>query len=686
MIQLQNVDVFLGGHPILQDVSWALPPQEMIGLVGRNGAGKSTLLRVLAGNLQPDGGRLSLGNASVGYLSQDVHETDTGRSVRDEALSAFEEVLALEREEEELLQKLEETDAEGDGYEKVLHRLEQVHSRLHILEARTIHTRADAVLTGLGFDPDSLDQPLATFSGGWRMRAVLARLLLRRPDLLLLDEPTNHLDLAAIDWLEAYLRDYSGTVILVSHDRRFLDRMVGLTAELSQQQLTLYHGNYSHYLEARKERREQQRAAYENQQREIKHTERFIERFRYKASKAAQVQSRVKQLEKMERIPPPPSEEATIGFEFPPPPRSGRVVLRLSSFSKTYQSDDGPTHVFTDADPLVIERGDKIALVGKNGAGKSTLARILRGIEPFEGTRELGHNVTCSYFAQHQADTLNPAHTIYESLREQAPDRGETELRTLAGAFLFTGEDVFKTISVLSGGEKSRVALARALLEPANFLILDEPTNHLDLQSIDVLIEALQSYQGTFLVVSHDRHFLGKVASRVWRAGGGDVRDYPGTFEEYRWKMQQLAEKESAAAESSDGNNRGKGGSGSAAGGGSGSASSGGAGSASSGAASETASGAASNGAGAAKGGSDGRFSDLNPYQLRRAYDEKETAIFEKEARKSELEAALADPTLYDDPEEAREITASYASIKEELAALYDEWEALADHVAAGES
>lgn len=662
MIQLQHVDIFLGGHPVLQDLTWTLPAQEVIGLVGRNGAGKTTLLRVLAGRLQPDNGRLVRGGASVGYLAQDVHETDTGRSIRDEALRAFEEVLRLDREERALLEALEEEDHAGAGYEKLLHRLEHIHSRLHILEAHTIHSRTEAVLTGLGFDPDTLDQPLATFSGGWRMRAVLARLLLRQPDLLLLDEPTNHLDLDAIDWLEDYLQHYPGAVILVSHDRRFLDRMVGVIAELRRSHLTLYNGNYSHYLEARKERRALQEAAYENQQREIQHTERFIERFRYKASKAAQVQSRVKQLEKLERIPPPASDEATIGFTFPTPPRSGRISLELTAFSKTYSGDDGPVRVFTDAGPLVIERGDKIALIGKNGAGKSTLARILRGIEPFDGARKLGYQVNCAYFAQHQADTLNPAHTILESLSEQAPTRGERELRTLAGAFLFTGEDVFKNISVLSGGEKSRVALARTLLLPANFLILDEPTNHLDLQSIDVLIDAMQQYEGTFLVVSHDRHFLDKVANRVWRAGGGEVQAYPGTFREYRWKMQQLADAgpEAQATEKNDPQPK------------------------QGGPKSKAQKRSEAEERSRRKEEAPYEYSTLNSYELQRLYEEKEAAILERENRQAELEGALADPTLYDDPERAQEVTASWETVKGELAGLYAEWEKLAEHMAAG--
>ena len=394
------------------------------------------------------------------------------------------------------------------------------------------------MLTGLGFDPSDLERPVNTFSGGWRMRVMLAKLLLREPDYLLLDEPTNHLDIESIDWLEGHLAAWKGTVIIVSHDRYFLDRMVRWIAELAHGRIDSYMGTYSFYLEERINRRVLQQAAYKNQQREIAETKRFIERFRYKASKAKQAQSRIRMLEKMKRIPPPSSEGAAVHVHIPEPPRSGRVVLELTEFSKAYRSKDGEVRVFERAGPLVIERGDKIALIGKNGAGKSTLARILDGSEPFEGKRSVGYRVEHALFAQHQADMLDPQDTILACLRKVAAGKSDGEIRSLLGAFLFSGDDVFKPISVLSGGEKSRVALARILLHPANFLILDEPTNHLDVLSISVLTHALRHYAGTFVVISHDRHFLDQVINRVWYTAGGQVYAFIGTYSENRGHME----------------------------------------------------------------------------------------------------------------------------------------------------
>ena len=671
MLQLHNIALAFGGQVILDRLTWTVTPGHRIGLIGTNGAGKTTLLRVMAGLQEVDEGTVGRSSA-VGYLAQDAQETVSQRTVVDEALTAFDEVLALQDEEDRITRQMDqEQDHSSAHYQKLLHALEGTHAKLVAKDIHLIRPKTEAVLTGLGFEPDELDRPLATFSGGWRMRVALAQLLLRRPDILLLDEPTNHLDIVSIDWLEGYLKSYPGTVVLVSHDRYFLDRMVTSIAELANGRITDYAGNFTFYLNERQKRRELQQAAYLNQQRQIAQTERFIERFRYKNTKARQVQSRIKQLEKMERVAPAPRDEAQIAFRFPTPRRSGRTVLELSTFSKTYDTSDGVIRVFDKAGPLVVERGDKIALIGKNGAGKSTLARMLYGTEPFEGSRTVGYHVDVTFFAQHQAESLNPDHTALDSLREVARGQDDTDLRSLLGAFLLTGDDVFKKVRVLSGGEKSRVALARTLLHPANFLILDEPTNHLDLQSTGVLIEAMKQYTGSFVVVSHDRHFLDQVANTVWDVGGGAVRAYRGTYSEYRWTLEhgtasQIARKAEEKPAAATPAKREK----------------------------ERAGGpktkeqkrreaeARNRAYRALQNGEAADYSLLTAHQLQKLYDETEAAILEKEERQSTLEAALGDPTLYEDPARAREMTTAYEAVQEELAALYEKWEMLAEQLA----
>jgi ATP-binding cassette subfamily F protein 3 len=680
MIQLTNVSLQFAGEPIFEDLSWTITPEgHRIGLVGPNGAGKTTLLKIIDGRLAPDNGTVDRGGSTeVGYLEQDVQEMPPDRSVLAEALTAFSNVLDLEAEEERITERLNDIDDyESDEYERLLGRLERVQEKLNAAESHRLRPRAEATLTGLGFDPDDLDRPLRTFSGGWRMRVALAKLLLQRPNILLLDEPTNHLDIDSIDWLEEYLRSYPGTVVIVSHDRYFLDRMVTEIAELTRGRLWHFDGNYSYYEEAREERYEQWRQEYENQQKRIQEIEAFISKFRYNASKASQVQSRIKKLEKMDKIPEPPSEESTISFRFPEPERSGAVVLELSEFSKTYESDEGPVDVFDDARSLMVERGDKIAIVGPNGAGKSTLARILMGKEPFEGERREGHNVTLSLYAQHQADTLDPEASVLQAVRNVAPNRKDTELRSLLGTFLFTGDDVFKKTRVLSGGEKSRVALARTLLAPANCLILDEPTNHLDIKSKNVLIDALQQYEGTFIIVSHDRHFLDEVVEKVWRVGGGDVQTFIGNYAEYRWQVEEgSAELGDARPDAEQIPGR------------SASPSSNGSTSTttpSTGPAPETqgdgAAGASSTST--ADSSSDDRFADLNTYQVKRKLETVETEIMEKEEKQEELEAAMADPDAYDHSGRATELSKKYNELKRELSELYEDWEALTERVMA---
>ncbi|NNF03082.1 MAG: ABC-F family ATP-binding cassette domain-containing protein [Rhodothermales bacterium] len=676
MIQLQNIFLAFGGRVILDGVSWTIRRGMRIGLVGPNGAGKTTLLRLIAGEQPADDGSISYGGFTTGYLKQETQESLTDRTVMDEALDAFSEILTLESREKALLAEMERLDDhESDAYRRAMHRFNDVHEKLLALDVHLIRPRTEAVLTGLGFDPDGLHRSLSTFSGGWRMRVALARLLLTEPDVLLLDEPTNHLDLDSIEWLEDYLKNYPGTVVLVSHDRTFLDRMTTTTAELIGGHLTEYAGNYAFYLNERTIRREHQRAAYVNQQKMIADTERFIERFRYKATKATQVQSRVKQLEKLERVPEPPSDQATISFRFPDPPRSGKVVLELSEFSKTYETENGPIRVFDDAGPLHIERGDKIAMVGRNGAGKSTLARMMLGTEPFDGRRKVGHNVEMTFFAQHQAESLDRSKSALDALRETAPGRSETELRTVLGAFLFRGEDVFKKVAVLSGGERSRLALARTLSSPANLLILDEPTNHLDIQSIEVLTEALRQYTGSFVVVSHDRHFLSEVTGRVWRVEDGVVVDYPGSFREYFARFEEelrarsdAADAGSTAAKSDD---------------------------------------ARANGVenGVSRGPKSkeqkrreaeerrrraedrkkrgGRsVSGLNDYKLRQEYERLEKEIVTAEKTRDRLEAKLADPDTFADPAHGKELYARYEAVQASLSEMYKRWEEAAEEIA----
>jgi ATP-binding cassette subfamily F protein 3 len=654
------------------------------GLVGPNGAGKTTLLKLISGEIKPDEGSIVQGGMSVGYLRQETEEAAAGMTVLAEAMQAFSETLDLEKEEKRILSAMEATeDHASDAYHRLMVDFDRVHQQLLAKEVHLIKPRTEAVLSGLGFEAEDFERALDTFSGGWRMRVALARLLLRQPDVLLLDEPTNHLDIDSIDWLETYLKTYPGTVVLVSHDRYFLDRMVDATVELIQGRLTEYAGNYSFYLQDRTERREIQRAAWINQQKMIADTERFIERFRAKASKATQVQSRVKQLDKLDRVPEPPSDEATISFRFPEPPRSGKVVLDIPRFSKTYPSDHGsPIPVFRNAGPVTIERGDKIALIGRNGAGKSTLARMLLGTEDFEGQRVEGHNVAITFFAQHQAETLDREQTALDALRHAAPDRSETELRTLLGAFLFRGDDVFKKIKVLSGGERSRVALARTLASPANLLILDEPTNHLDIQSIAVLAEALRQYTGTFVVVSHNRHFLDEVVSKVWRVGAGDVHQFEGNYSDYLWQMDHgtrrageqpilsgpaaprpiLASDTTTTAPSNT---------------------------SASGPKSkeqkrlEAEERARKRDEKVAAAGS--KAAGMNDYQLRKEYAKAEAAVEKQENRVAEIEAQLADPSLFTDAIKGKRLMADYEESQRRLQEHMKWWEELAEAMTARE-
>ncbi len=524
MIALEAVSKGYGGQTLLTDCSWRLRRGERIGLVGPNGAGKTTLCRILAGTEEPDIGRVHLDSgASVGYLPQEVAGGEA-ETVLAEALSGFDEVWRLEAELERLAARMAGPDADPaltDAYGEVQHRFEA-------LGGYRLEAQAKVILGGLGFKSDELHRPLAEFSGGWRMRAALARLLLLRPDLLLLDEPTNHLDLESLQWLESFLASYEGTVVLVSHDRYFLNRMATAIAELASGVVTVYPGDYDHFLVEREARHALVEARARNQAKRVAEIERFIERFRYQATKARQVQSRIKMLEKVERIEVDAAARG-IHFKFPQPPRTGRVVARLDDLHKAY----GDTVVYRGVD-FAVERGERVALVGVNGAGKSTLLKILAGALPFEqGTRVLGAHVEVHYYAQHQLDALDPNRTVFEELIVADPDSTTGRLRNILGSFLFSGDAVDKRISVLSGGEKARVALAKMLVRPAALLCMDEPTNHLDLASKEVLEEALSTFTGTIVFISHDRYFINRIATQVVEVDSGVLTTYLGSYDDY---------------------------------------------------------------------------------------------------------------------------------------------------------
>ncbi|MFO8029002.1 MAG: ABC-F family ATP-binding cassette domain-containing protein [Cyclonatronaceae bacterium] len=545
MYRLHNITFFISNRCLFNKVSLTFKKGDRIGLIGPNGSGKTTLLRIMTGSLAPDEGTCEWpANTRIGYLQQEALEATQEQTVRGQVMEAFAETNELERRIGEITAEIAGLDSFNDEhYPKLLSRLESLQSRFDMLDGGKRQARAEEALKGLGFAPEELDEPLHTFSGGWQMRALLARLLLETPDILLLDEPTNHLDIDSIDWLERYLPGYPGAIWIVSHDQMFLNRMVTHIAALEQRKLSLFNGNYDAYEKQYLQQLELQRQAYENQQKELEQTERFINRFRAKATKARQVQSKIKQLEKIDRIDMPEEDNATIDFRFPDPPRCGVKVMEIRRLSKTYQNDrEEPVPVFTHNQDIGIERGDKIALIGANGAGKSTLARIINGTEPFFGERVPGHNVIMTFFAQHLADVLASDRTVLEEMELSArTSEARTRIRAILGAFLFSGDDVYKKVGVLSGGERSRLALAKSLLEPANLLILDEPTNHLDIRSKKVLLRALEQYQGTVVAVSHDRYFLNGFANKVWRVGGGRLNEYPGDFSYYEWKARQQA-------------------------------------------------------------------------------------------------------------------------------------------------
>ncbi|NVJ87071.1 MAG: ABC-F family ATP-binding cassette domain-containing protein [Algoriphagus sp.] len=635
MLSINNLSYFIGGRALYENANLHIKPKDKIGLVGQNGTGKSTLLKIIAGEYQPSSGEVQKAkDCSIGFLNQDLLSYQSDDSILNVALAAFKETLALQDEIDAVLKKME-----TDFSEEIINRLATLQERFEANEGYTIKAKAAEVLEGIGFRTEDLEKPLRNFSGGWRMRVMLAKLLLEKPALLLLDEPTNHLDLPSIQWVENYLKTYEGAVVVVSHDQTFLDNCVTSIVEVANQTLTSYPGNYSFYKREKKERMEIQQNAYENQQQMIKQTERFIERFRAKATKSNQVQSRIKALERMERVQEVVDDEAFVNFKFKFSQRSGRHVITLDHIGKRYGD-----LVILENTSANIERGDKIALIGANGKGKSTLLRIIAGTEAITGIRTQGHNVIPSFYAQHQLEALTLDNEIIQELAQEGSNKSETELRNVLGCFLFTNDDVFKKIKVLSGGEKSRVALAKTLISEANFLLLDEPTNHLDFQSVNILIQSLQQYEGTFITVSHDRHFIKGVANKIWYIEDHQIKEYPGTYEEYEfWKAQQEEEEKfEKSSEKPSPKPKTK------------------------------------------PQASNFEIQDAkrNLKKLENELEQIEVEIEKLEEEEKELENQLADPEIYQQESKVSSIQDSYQKVKSKLEQANETWEKLVDQIA----
>ena len=529
MISINQVSVNFGGFSLFSDISFMINPKDRIGLVGKNGAGKSTLLKIILGIDQPSEGSVSKPKeVSFGYLPQQMSYA-SGKTVLEEALTAFESLNKIEKQIDKINNEIaSREDYESEEYHALINKLTDLNERLQILGVADKDAMVEQTLKGLGYKLEDLKRQTNEFSGGWRMRIELAKILLQKPDVLLLDEPTNHLDIESIQWLEDFLKNYHGAVVLISHDRAFLDNITKRTIEISLGKVYDYKVSYTKYQELRKERFEQQLATYENQQKKIADTEKFIERFRYKATKAVQVQSRIKQLEKLDRVEIDEQDKASIHFMFPPAPRSGTIVVETERLSKSY----GNNNILNEID-LIIERGDKVAFIGRNGEGKTTLSRIITNDLDYDGNLKIGHNVKIGYYAQNQDELLNEGKTVFETLDDIAVGDIRTQVRNILGSFLFSGETIDKKVEVLSGGERSRLALAKLLLEPYNLLILDEPTNHLDIRSKEILKHALKSYDGTLLVVSHDRDFLDGLVDNLYEFKDKKIRQHSGNIYEF---------------------------------------------------------------------------------------------------------------------------------------------------------
>jgi ATP-binding cassette subfamily F protein 3 len=542
LIGLQNVTFEFGARAIIEEATWHIHPGERIGLIGYNGTGKSTILKLLVGQYTPSKGTVEKSReTTIGYLHQDLLSFDTNESILEVAMGAFERVKELEREIEELGNRLEK---ESENEALLIEYSDKLHD-LEVAGGYTIHHRTEEVLQGLGFENQHLARPYKEFSGGWRMRVLLAKMILQQPDVLLLDEPTNHLDLPSIEWLEKYLMHYQGSVVIVSHDKFFLNRMVNKIVEVYQQQLHIYSGNYEYFETEKAIRIDMQQKAYENQQDYIRQQERFVERFKAKASKAAAAQSIVKRLDRLERIENASLERPNIKINFQVDKQPGKIISSLKHVSKSF----GDIDIIKNGNSE-IDRGDKIALIGANGKGKSTLLRIIAGVETYEGAREWGHNVEESFYAQHQLEALNLNNTILQEMSECGSKKSEVELRALLGCFLFSGDDADKKIKVLSGGEKARVALAKVIVSKSNFLMLDEPTNHLDMHSVELLADALTKYEGSLILVSHDRYFISKTANKIWEIVDHEIKEFKGSYQEWvEWNERMAKQKAQAEKE-----------------------------------------------------------------------------------------------------------------------------------------
>ncbi|AEI51554.1 ABC-F family ATP-binding cassette domain-containing protein [Runella slithyformis] len=636
MISITNLSYYLGDRALYENASLHIKPKDKIGLIGLNGTGKSTLLHLIVGNYQPDAGHISKsGGCTIGFLNQDLLSYQSDDSILSVAMQAFERANELQRQMDAVIHEME-----VNYQDKLVDRLARIQEEFEALDGYSIQSKAEEILEGLGFSTADLQKPLRLFSGGWRMRVMLAKLLLQKPSLLMLDEPTNHLDLPSIQWVEKYVQSYENAVIVVSHDREFLDNVCDTMVEVSNQKLNYYGGNYSFYIEEKALRNEIQKGAYENQQAKIRQTERFIERFKAKATKAKQAQSRAKMLDRMDRVEAVVDENAKVHFRFQFTTQPGRHVLQLENVSKAY----GEKEILRNTG-IAMERGDKIALIGANGKGKSTLLRVIAGTEPIEGERRLGHNVLFTFYAQHQLESLNIEHTILEELKYANPTKSETECRTILGCFLFTGEDVFKKIKVLSGGEKSRVALAKVLVSEANFLLLDEPTNHLDMQSVNILIQALRQYEGSFVVVSHDRFFVEAIANKIWYIDNREVKEYPGTYQEYEWWQEERGEEENAKGKEAVMTSL----------------------------ASMNAIKTAP--AVAPAPTKNGNSNNQALKQLQNKVNQLEKEIDALEKQKAEIESTLADEAIYSNPDKLTEVNRQYADIKQKIDKATEDWE-----------